>query len=331
MTGAARHPTVTFLVPCFNYGRYLPECLDSIFAQRAAVDFEVVAIDDASTDDTGAVLARYRDPRLRVITHPVNRGHVATMTEAIGEARGAYVARIDPDDRYRPEFLARTVERLQADPRVGLVYGNAALIDEDGRVALAACPVRHGGRPFAGDELIPLLEHNFVCAPTVLGRREAWRGALPIPAGLAFNDWYLMVMIARRWNFGYVPEVLADYRVHGANHHSRIVRDRTEEPSIFAVLDRVFGEREEDPAREAAKQRARRRIYGTHHLTLARKYFGQGMFEDARRCYLRALAHRPGLAADPGVVRQLAATLLGPAVYTRSKAALRALRPSWRG
>src|SRR5581483_9165453 len=269
--------------------------------------------------------------RPRVITHPVNRGHVATITEAIAEARGAYVARIDPDDRYRPEFLARTVERLQADPRVGLVYGNAALIDEHGRVTLAACPVRHGGRPFTGNELIALLEHNFVCAPTVLGRREAWRGALPIPAGLAFNDWYLMVMMARRWDFCYVPEVLADYRVHGANHHSRIVRDRTEEPSIFTVLDRVLGEREEDPELEVAKGQARRRIYAGHYVALARKYFGHGMYEDARRCYLRALTHRPDLVADLSLVRQLAATMLGPAVYARSKAALRSVWPPVRG
>jgi glycosyltransferase involved in cell wall biosynthesis len=318
-------PLVSFLVPCFNYGRYLGECLDSIFGQRAPAPFEVIAIDDASTDDTARVLGARRDSRLRVITHPVNRGHVATMTEAIGEARGAFVARIDPDDRYRPDFLSATFERLVEDPSVGLVYGDAAVIDEHGRVQQESLGSRHGGRPFKGNELVALLEHNFVCAPTVLGRREAWARALPVPPGLAFNDWYLMLMIAREWSFCYVPRILAEYRVHPANHHVRIVRDRTEEPSVLWLLDRIFSERERVPALEAAKRRARDRIYAAQLLTLARKYFGAGMYADARRCYLRAVRHRPAALAAPGVARQLVATALGPAVYEGSKARLRAL------
>jgi glycosyltransferase involved in cell wall biosynthesis len=321
MTG----PLVSFLVPCFNYGRYLGECLDSIFGQRAAAPFEVIAIDDASTDDTARVLGARRDPRLRVITHTVNRGHVATMTEAIGEARGAFVARIDPDDRYRPDFLSATLERLVEDPSVGLVYGDAALIDEEGRVLQESLGSRRGGRPFKGNELVALLEHNFICAPTVIGRRDAWTRALPVPSGLAFNDWYFMLMMAREWDFCYVPRVLADYRVHAANHHVRIVLDRTEEPSVLFLLDRIFGDRELIPALEAAKRRARDRVYAAQLLTLARKYFGAGMYADARRCYLRAARHRPRLLLTPAVARQLAATVLGPVAYERSKARLRAL------
>lgn len=316
-------PDVSFLVPCFNYGRYLRDCLDSILGQTGTADFEVVAIDDASTDETAAVLASYRDPRLRVLTHRVNRGHVATMTEGLGETRGRHVARIDPDDRYRPGFLSATLDKLEAHAEVGLVYGDAAIIDDQGRVTQESRDRRHGGRDFRGNEFVALLEENFVSAPTVIARREAWLEGLPVPAGLAFNDWYFTVEIARRWNFYYVHRVLADYRVHAANHHARIVRDRTEEPSVFQMLDRVFAGTERRPELDAVKRRARHRVYGAHYLTLARKYLGHGMYEDARRCYIRALRHRPALAMAPGVARQLAGTLVGQSAYEGSKAAVR--------
>src|SRR6478609_3872924 len=94
-------PLVSFVVPCYNYGRFLPDCLASIFAQEGRQDFEVIAIDDASTDDTLEVLRSFADSRMQVISHAKNLGHVATVNEGLSQARGELVARIDPDDRYR--------------------------------------------------------------------------------------------------------------------------------------------------------------------------------------------------------------------------------------
>src|SRR6266571_2177447 len=94
-------PLVSFVVPCYNYGRYLPDCLASIFGQEGAHDFEVIVIDDGSTDNTSEVLRSFTDPRMEVICHSKNLGHVATVNEGLRQARGTFVARIDPDDRYR--------------------------------------------------------------------------------------------------------------------------------------------------------------------------------------------------------------------------------------
>src|SRR4051794_9364967 len=124
----ASSPDVTFIVPCYNYGRYLGDCLSSIFAQEGGATFEIIAIDDASSDDTLAVLSRFADPRLRVARHAINQGHGTTITAGLQLARGRYVARIDPDDRYRNDFLAVTLPKLERFPDVGLVYGDAALI-----------------------------------------------------------------------------------------------------------------------------------------------------------------------------------------------------------
>lgn len=318
-------PRVSILVPAYNYAHYLPECLASILSQQTAVSFEVVVVNDASTDETREVLARVSDPRVRVLHNQVNQGHARTIGSAIAQARGELLARIDPDDRYRPEFLARTVPIFDQYPTVGLVYGDAVMIDAAGNPA-GACAQRHDGDAFRGNELADLLESNFICAPTTMARRQCWQAALPVPEHLAFNDWYFTVMIARHWDFYYLPEVLAEYRVHPTQHHARVALDGTEERSVRWLLDRVFEEAEADPVLERRKQARRSRAYARHSVDAGEKYFGYGRFADARRCYLNALGREPALVLRQPVLRHLVGTLVGARAYQGLKAAVRSVR-----
>jgi glycosyltransferase involved in cell wall biosynthesis len=319
-------PFISVVIPCFNYARYLGDCLDTIFSQVDAPEFEVIAIDDASTDDTVEVLGRIGDPRLRVVRNVRNLGHVGTINRGLPLTRGAIVTRIDPDDRYHPHFMATVCDRFRRHPGVGLVYGRAAIIDETGRPTGEITRGPHRSE-FTGSDLLGLLEQNFICAPTVAARREAWMSALPVPEGLAFHDWYFTVLIARRHPFHFIDDVIADYRVHGANHHSRISRDGSEERSVLRVLDAVFADREADLALEAAKQRACKRIYAAHYLDFANKYFWFGRNDEARRCYFEALSRRPSHLWSPGVVRRLAATMTSRRLYEGIKSVWKA-RPA---
>lgn len=322
----AARPLVSFVVPGYNCGRFLPDCLAGIFGQQGGYDdFEIIAIDDCSSDESWQILTACKDRRLKARRHTVNQGHVRTITEGLAAARGKYVARIDSDDRYRPNFLSALLPLLERSPRVGMVYGDAALIDAAGRVTGPCSPQPHGGKPFSGTALLLILEKNYICAPTALARREAWQKHLPIWEGLAFNDWYFNVMIARDFEFAYVPEVVADYRVHASNHHARIVAEKTEEPSLMRVLDWVFSHPEADPQMERRKQRARRRIYAAHYLDQAEKYFGVGYTNDARRCYWQALRRQPSRVVRPGPLRRMLATHLGRSRYE----ALKRLLVSW--
>lgn len=313
-------PLISFVVLCYNTERYARECIESILAQQGSYDFEIIAVEDCSTDGTRGVLRAISDPRFRVIEHGTNRGHIAAINEALPETQGVYVARIDSDDRYKPQFLMETVPTLERCPEVGLVYGNAAIIDHNGVQNSPDSDTRHGGKDFKGGELIPLLAENFICAPTVIARREAWLRYAPVRDGLAFSDWYFSVMMARDYEFYYLNRVLADYRVHAGNLHSRTIRDRTEETSIFWMLDRVFALEEQDPQLEREKQMARRSIYASHYWTLANKYFGAGMNEDARRCFELTLEHSPGYFRSTALLRRLAATYISRKWYERAKA-----------
>lgn len=320
----AHSPLISFIVPCYNYARFLPDCLNSILGQEGNFDFEVIVIDDASTDDTAEVIRKFTgDPRIRVITHATNLGHAGTINEGLMKARGEYIARIDPDDRYCPDFLSHVMEKFYAFPGVGLVYGDVAIIDDGGRIMAERCDRVHGGRDFKGNELVRLLERNFICAPSVIARRAAWLKAWPAPDGLAFNDWYFTLMMAREHEFYYIDKVLADYRVHNSNHHSNIVLNKIEEPSIFWLLDGIFSEQEKTSELEREKQHARRRIYGAQYLNIADKYFGCGYDMDARRCYLMALRYQPTSRLNASLLRRLIATYIGRKAYESLKLSIK--------
>ncbi len=278
-------------------------------------------VDDGSTDETPQVLEMYADPRLRVFSRKQNLGHIATINEAMPLTRGMFVARIDPDDRYRPHFMAQVCRVLQSNPDVGFVYARAALIDERGVETGTITAAPHVG-DFKGSEFVRLLEQNFVCAPASAGRREAWLEHVPLPDGLAFNDWYFSVLIARQYPWYFLDDVIADYRVHAANHHARISKDGSEERSIFWILDRVFDANAEPFPFEPSLDEVKRRVYGAHYLDLAEKYFGFGRNDDARRCYLAAIRCRPSFLTDPGVARRFGATVVGRRMYDKTKALL---------
>ena len=116
-----KSPTISFVVPSYNYAQYLPDCLDSIFAQDGKFDFEVLLIDDCSTDNSIDVIRRYSDPRMRVILHSRNEGHISTISQGLREARGNLVARIDCDDRYVADFLKEVVPVFDRHPEVAEV------------------------------------------------------------------------------------------------------------------------------------------------------------------------------------------------------------------
>jgi glycosyltransferase involved in cell wall biosynthesis len=101
---------VSVLVPLYNQGKFVTETLESIFAQTYK-DFEVVCVDDASTDDSLAVVTKFAD-RVRVFSNPTNRGLPATRNIALGHSVGDLILPLDSDDWIEPDYLEKTVARM---------------------------------------------------------------------------------------------------------------------------------------------------------------------------------------------------------------------------
>ncbi|MGZ4476136.1 MAG: glycosyltransferase family 2 protein, partial [Nocardioides sp.] len=117
-------PRVSVVVPCYNYGRYLPDAVGSALDQ-SGLDVDVLIVDDCSTDDSAAVALRLADadPRVRLLRHETNRGHIQTYNDGLAAVTGDYVVLLSADDLLTPDSLTRAVALMEAHPRVGLVYG----------------------------------------------------------------------------------------------------------------------------------------------------------------------------------------------------------------
>jgi Glycosyl transferase family 2 len=112
------------MIPCYNYGNWLRDCVMSVLRQTG-VDVDVVIVNDASSDNTIDVARAltHQDPRTRLIDHKENRGQIPSVNEAIEQANGDYIVKLDPDDMLAPNSLARSAALLEANPTVGFVYG----------------------------------------------------------------------------------------------------------------------------------------------------------------------------------------------------------------
>ena len=117
--------TVTVVIPCFNYARYLPQAVQSALSQSVA-QVNVIIVDDKSTDDSLAVAERLaaQDDRVTVIAHRANKGPVDTFNDGLAVADGEFVVRLDADDLLTPGSLQRALAVMQQFPSVGLVYGH---------------------------------------------------------------------------------------------------------------------------------------------------------------------------------------------------------------
>jgi glycosyltransferase involved in cell wall biosynthesis len=279
---------------------------------------EVIVIDDCSTDGTEQVVRSFDDPRLIYLRNEVNLNAAASVNIAMAKARGRYIARIDSDDEYRPQYLKRTLPLLREHSNVGLVYGDVAYMEADGRLNGGTAEVgsRRQGRPAIANELVPLMYDNFIPAATMIARRETWQDVLPVPDGRNFCDWYWTLNMARRWDFAFVDEVLSNYRLHPGNMHKDMVRQKYGETITFLNLEEIFAKEDFGPGHA----RLRSEVFAVQAVQLAVKYFGADMMQDARRCYFTALSHNRSLCiTDPVLVRRLFATFLPGKVYQKAK------------
>jgi glycosyltransferase involved in cell wall biosynthesis len=220
---SSRPPTVSVVIPCYRYGRFLPECVRSVLDQDG-VDVRVLIIDDASPDDSAQVAARLaaEDDRVEVRVHRVNHGHIATYNEGLLEwAEGDYSVLISADDLLTGGSLARATAVLDANPNVGFVYGHAAYWRDD--QPLPTARVRpQGATIWPGLEWLRIvcgIAHTPVTSPEVVVRTSLQKeigGYLPeLPHT---GDAEMWMRFATRSDVAYVKGVdQAYYRIHASN------------------------------------------------------------------------------------------------------------------
>lgn len=205
-------PLVSVTIPVYNGEAHLRETLASCLDQTLS-DFEIVAVDDASTDASWAILeeAARRDPRLRIERHAVNRGHRACSNTAFALARGRYLARCDQDDLSLPRRLEIQVEALEHDPEVVLVGSAYRRLLPDGTASTHRPPGDHSTLRWR-----LLFDLPFPHSSLMMRREPLFTGVGPYRYAPAAYDYEVTARLARVGRVAAVGEPLVVYRIHEA-------------------------------------------------------------------------------------------------------------------
>jgi glycosyltransferase involved in cell wall biosynthesis len=198
-------PEVSVIIPAYNYADYTVQAVDSVLAQTFK-DFELIVVDDGSTDGTGEALKRFGD-RIKYV-YKQNGGVSSARNLGVRLAKGKYIAFLDCDDLWLPNKLAETLKGF-ADGRVGLVYTDGLLIDANG------CELPgQGAAGFSGHVYERLLISNFINNPTVMVLKSCFEQVGFFDESLFFAaDWDMWLRLAEKYEVAYVAQALSKYRI----------------------------------------------------------------------------------------------------------------------
>jgi GT2 family glycosyltransferase len=241
-------PRITVAMSVYNNAPYLAEALDSILAQSFG-DFELVIVDDGSTDASPAIMDHYAaiDPRVRVIRQ-ANQGLIASLNHIIAVARGMYIARMDGDDVALPERFAQQVAFLDANPDHGLVGTQIWTIDEQGDRQSD----RRIDHPLSAELIAAALPTaSPLCHPSVMMRRELLIAVGRYRAAYRHcEDYDLWLRLAERTRMANLPARLHLYRYSPTQVSNRHVLAQRYGVAVarLARLERAAGRR--DPSED---------------------------------------------------------------------------------
>ncbi|MBN8831837.1 MAG: glycosyltransferase [Sphingomonadales bacterium] len=241
-------PAVSVIVNVYNEEpAHLIEAIESVRAQTVPVR-EIIVVEDGAKRNYEAVYARF--PELRIVRQS-NQGLAAARNTGLQAASGDYIAFLDGDDRMAPRSLAINLARLTRDENAVMSYGAYRIIESDGRERSEVHL-----RPLGEDQYVGMLEGNCIgMHATVLYRRAALLAVGGFDAGFrACEDYELYLRMARHGRILHGPEVIADYRYHGANMSGdRVMMLKTSLRVLDAQDPYVLGH----PERVAARERGR--------------------------------------------------------------------------
>jgi glycosyltransferase involved in cell wall biosynthesis len=275
-------PAVSIILPTYDRARFLPEAFSSILAQTWT-DWQLIVVDDGSTDDTREVVAHLASQcQGRVdYVHQANRGAAAARNTGLDRATGAYVAFFDSDDLWLPDYLARSVAALEANPDVDWVFGPCRMVDLASGRELESTTFRRHGKPRrflelrtesrTGDLQVIVdsralefqIQQGMTCGPqnSVYRRRLFERRRFVEELRVGEDQVFAISALADRRRLAYFLEPRVIYRVH--NHNSSLAGGLNEPPErfiqVFGTLTRVLERLRLELPLNAAESRALRK------------------------------------------------------------------------
>lgn len=270
------------IVPTYNRSSFALRAVESVLAQSFR-DFEVIVVDDGSTDRTTEAFRPYEG--LVRYYRKANGGVSSARNFGIERARGRHIAFLDADDFWTTDKLDEVKMTIELHPEAALFYSGTYLVDAAGEII-----GQHEAADLSGNTYERLLQGSSFVTSSVVARRECFEDCGPFYEGFeakaGAEDWDMWIRISRRYKLlGIQKKPLAYYMVHGGNTSKKEFVELNRD--ILMVLDRAF---EEDTE---LGERIRRKAYSNAFYLRGRKYMNAIMMEEARRELARSLKLNP--------------------------------------
>jgi glycosyltransferase involved in cell wall biosynthesis len=288
MTRTENKPVVSVIIPTYNRSRLIARAVKSVLDQTYK-NFELIIVDDASTDNTEEVVSSFNDKRIRYVRHEKNKGEAAARNTGIKAARYDYIAYQDSDDEWLPEKLAKQMKLLQTAPsEVGVIYTGFWKIENHGRIYIPFSWVRQKN----GDIYKELLKGNFIGSPAVLVKKECFNKAGLFDEKLRnLVDWEMWLRISKHYHFMCVDEplLIAHYDLDNVSDNPGSLID-----ALVMVLEKNRSELDLD-----------KRLLAKHWMNIGDLLVANGENKKGRRYIINAVK------LCPFRMRLLPAALLG--------------------
>ena len=268
-------PQISVIIPCFNSGKYLRECLDSVLSQTSQ-DFEVIVVDDGSTDDTPSIIKSYGS-RVRLIRQD-NKGPSSARNAGIKIAQGNYIAFQDADDVWLPRKLELQYRFLQENPPYLWVYSDMSTFNDKQVLQESWFSDRS---THEGKVLEKLINSNFIPTITVLIKKQLLLEVGGFDEKLrSCEDKELWLRLSLQYPLGRLNQVLAKRRFHAHN----LVRDnRLLITSEIEALKRLAPRVDSGRIRKLLESRIARLYFELGYF-----YFAKNQFSEAREQFRKS-------------------------------------------
>lgn len=283
-------PRLTVTVTNYNYATFLPKAIESILAQ-SFTDYELLVIDNASTDDSLAVLHHYAaaNPRIRLVTHDQNVGALASLRESCDLARGTYRVHVDADDWViSPDAFERQVAMLEQNQSMSFVFSSMTMFGPSGNKLHVAHPFSTDVVLAGVDALTAVLDFTLTHSGMMF-RLDAYRASSGYPEGLPqVDDMLLGVRLCELGDVGYIDDELYAFRQHGDNVHLKpqlsVVRDE-----YLPVIESAFN----GPLGPKVPAKVRRRVIQRALVHMPTQYVFKGKVKWGWRLWWESMKLHP--------------------------------------
>jgi glycosyltransferase involved in cell wall biosynthesis len=314
-------PRVSLIIPTYNRAHLLPDAVNSALGQSYR-NFEVIIIDDGSTDNTRKIALSF-PPQVRYV-YQENQGAPSAFNKGIKLARGEYLAIFADDDMILESFLEKTVKFMDEHPEIGFCHGQVYTIDENGR-PLRLNRARGKMKSFIIDgkeEISELLIRNYIVGCSVLFRRSCFdKVGLFNPNLRSCEDWDMWIRLAKEYAIGYLAEPLAKYRVHTQSLTGHFVAESVKKDYID-LLNSVFKDVDFGP-RYAHLQR---KAYFSMYCYLAKISAERGHRTTGIKYIFQSFLTCPSMFIKPDGISILIDTAKGFVTSMQKKIIMRILR-----